>query len=115
MNNLRNKVNLIGRLGSNPEVKELSKENSLVKFSLATNDNYTDSNGTKVSNTEWHNIVAWGKTAKNMEKLLQKGSEIAIEGKLQYKNYEDNKGVKRYYTEILCHEFIALNNLKDKE
>ena len=110
MNNLRNRVQLIGRLGKDPEVKNLENGKMLAKLSVATTDSYKNQSGEKVSDTQWHNLVAWGKTAEIAEKYLKKGSEIAVEGKLTYKNYEDKSGTKKYYTEIVISEFVMLKS-----
>ncbi|WP_339611968.1 single-stranded DNA-binding protein [uncultured Planktosalinus sp.] len=109
MNALRNKVQLIGRLGQEPEIVNLESGKKLAKFSLATNENYTNAKGEKVENTEWHNIVAWGKTAEIIEKYVNKGQEIAIEGKLTSRSYDDKEGVKRYITEVVCSEMLMLS------
>jgi single-strand DNA-binding protein len=109
MNALRNKVQLIGRLGQDPEIVNLESGKKLAKFSLATNENYTNAKGEKVENTEWHNIVAWGKTAEIIEKYVNKGQEIAIEGRLTSRTYEDKEGVKRYITEVVCSEMLMLS------
>ncbi len=109
MNALRNKVQLIGRLGQEPEIVNLESGKKLAKFSLATNENYTNAKGEKVENTEWHNIVAWGKTAEIIEKYVNKGQEIAIEGRLTSRSYEDKEGVKRYITEVVCSEMLMLS------
>jgi single-strand DNA-binding protein len=107
---MRNKVQLIGNLGANPEVKKLDGGKTLARFSLATNEVYKNQKGEKVTETQWHNLIAWGKTAENIEKLLQKGSEVAIEGKLHNRTYEDKQGNKKYVTEVLVEEFLLLNN-----
>jgi single-strand DNA-binding protein len=112
MNSLRNRVYLIGRLGSDPEIKQLNGGKTLAKFSLATNENYTDAEGKKVKETQWHNLVAWGSTAKTAEKYLKKGSEIAIEGKLIHRNYEDKGGNKKFITEVQVNEFLMLGGKK---
>jgi single-strand DNA-binding protein len=108
MKSMRNKVQLIGNLGSNPEVVNLQKGQKLAKFSLATNETYYNNAGEKVSDTQWHNLVAWGKIADKVEKYLQKGTEIAVEGKLVNRNYEDKNGIKRYVTEIIVNDFLML-------
>ncbi|MFC5283975.1 single-stranded DNA-binding protein [Pedobacter alpinus] len=108
MSNLRNSVRLIGFLGNAPEVKELSKTKKLAKLSLATNDSYKNEKGEKVEETQWHNLVLWDKQADIALKYLDKGSEIAVEGKLVTKNYTDKDGVKRFYTEIIVNEFVML-------
>ena len=82
MNSLRNKVQLIGNLGNDPEIINLESGKTLAKFSVATNESYKNASGEKVTDTQWHNVVAWGKTAQIIEKYVTKGKEVAIEGKL---------------------------------
>ena len=108
MNNLRNKVQLIGRLGADPEIKIFDSGKKMVKMSLATSDSYKNADGEKIEQTEWHNLVVWGKTADVVEKYLQKGNEIAIDGKIQYRTYEDKNGEKKYFTEIAVNELLML-------
>ena len=108
MNTLRNKVQLIGNLGNNPEIITLDSGKKLAKFSIATNESYKNAQGEKVQNTEWHNVVAWNKTADIIEKYLEKGSEIAIDGKLTSRSYDDKDGNKRYVTEVVCNELLML-------
>lgn len=108
MNSLRNKVQLIGNLGNDPEMVILENGNKLAKFSIATNETYKNSEGEKVTDTQWHNIVAWGKTAEIVENYLVKGKEVAIEGKLTSRSYETKEGDKRYITEIKCNELLML-------
>ena len=108
MNTLRNKVQLIGNLGNDPEVITLESGKKLAKFAIATNESYKNSNGEKITDTQWHNIVAWGKTADIIEKYVAKGKEVAIEGKLTSRSYETKEGEKRYITEIVCNELLML-------
>ena len=108
MNNLRKSVRLIGNLGSNPEEKNLEKGKKVARFSIATNDTYIDKDGKKVTDTQWHNIVAWGKSAELVEEYLSKGSEIALEGKLTSRSYEAKDGEKKYFTEIVMAEMLML-------
>ena len=108
MNALKNKVQLIGHLGQDPEVLTLESGKKLAKFSIATNDYYYNKSGDKIEDTQWHNIVAWGKTADIIEKYVNKGQEVAVDGKLTSRSYEDKEGVKRYVTEIVCKEFLML-------
>ena len=108
MNTLRNKVQLIGNLGNKPEIITLESGKKLAKFSIATNESYKNSQGEKVTNTEWHNLVAWGKTAEIAENYLEKGKEIAIEGKLTTRSYDDKDGNKRYITEVVVSELLLL-------
>ena len=108
MNTLRNKVQLIGNLGNDPEVITLESGKKLAKFAIATNESYKNTNGEKVTDTQWHNVVAWGKTADIIEKYVSKGKEIAIEGKLTSRSYETKDGEKRYITEVVCNELLML-------
>ena len=104
---LRNKVSLIGRTGKDVEIINFEK-GKLAKVSLATSDFYTNADGEKVEETQWHNLVANGKLADIMEKYLAKGKEIAVEGKIQYRTYDDKEGIKRYSTEIKVEELVLL-------
>jgi single-strand DNA-binding protein len=108
MNALRNKVQLIGNIGNDPEVKAFDKGKKLAKMSIATNESYRNAKGELVKETQWHNLIAWGKTAEIIETHLKKGSEVAIEGKLINRNYTDKDGVKRYVTEIEVNELLML-------
>lgn len=110
MNTLRNKVQLIGNLGNNPEIITLDSGKKLAKFSIATNENFKNAQGEKVTDTQWHNIVAWNNTAEIIEKYLQKGSEVAVEGKLTSRSYDDKDGNKRYVTEVVINELLMLGN-----
>ena len=110
MNALRNKVQLIGNLGLDPEVKLLDGGKKLAKVSIATNETYKNAKGERVTETQWHNLIAWGKTAEIVEKFLKKGSEIAVEGKLINRNYTDKEGIKRYVTEIEVSEVLMLDS-----
>ena len=110
MSTLRNKVQLIGNLGNDPEIIALESGRKLAKFSLATNESYKDVNGEKQTKTDWHNIVAWGKTAEIIEKYVTKGKEVAVEGKLITRNYETKEGEKRYITEVVCNELLMLGS-----
>jgi single-strand DNA-binding protein len=94
-----NKVILVGNVGRDPEVRHLDKGVAVARFSLATTENYTSKTGEKVSNTEWHNIVAWRGLAEVAEKYVKKGSQLYIEGRLRTNMYEKD-GVKHYTTEI---------------
>ena len=109
MNALKNKVQLIGNLGNDPEVIILENGNKLAKFSMATNESYKNAKGERVTETQWHNVVAWGKTAESVESYLTKGKEVAVEGKLTSRSYETKEGEKRYITEIQCKELLMLD------
>ena len=110
MYQLKNKVQLIGNLGNAPEVKTTENGKKLARFSLATNENYRNAKGEKVTETLWHNLIAWGKVADIIEKYLNKGSEIAVEGKLISRSYTDKDGAKRYVTEVQVNELLMLGS-----
>jgi single-strand DNA-binding protein len=108
MNALRNKVQLIGNLGQDPEVMNLEGGNKMAKFSIATNETYRNAKGEKVTDTQWHQVVAWGKTAEIVENYLVKGKEVAIEGKLIHRSYDTAEGQRKYVTEVKCTELLML-------
>ncbi len=108
MNTLRNKVQLIGNLGQNPEVRTFDNGRAVARFSLATTDSYRDASGKKITETQWHNLVAWGNLAKLVEKFLVKGSEVAVEGKLTHRAYDDKDGKKCFFTEVVMNEMVML-------
>jgi single-strand DNA-binding protein len=108
MTALRNQVNLIGNLGKKPESKTFESGKQIVTFSLATSDYYLDSKGERKQQTQWHNIVAFGKTAKICESYLEKGSEIALNGKITYRQFEDKEGNKKSITEIIANDILML-------
>ncbi|TPV34770.1 single-stranded DNA-binding protein [Paucihalobacter ruber] len=109
MNALRNKVQLIGRLGQDPEIINFADGNKMAKFSLATDDSYKDKNGAKVERTDWHNVVVKGGLVNIVENYVNKGKEVAIEGKLTTRSYETKEGEKRYVTEVICNELLLLS------
>jgi single-strand DNA-binding protein len=108
MNNIRNKVQLIGNVGQTPEIISIQKGKKLAKLTLATNEHYKDSKGDKKTETQWHNLIAWGKTAEIIENYVKKGEEIAIEGKIIYENFEGTDGIKKYVTKIRISEVLML-------
>ena len=108
MNALRNKVSLIGRLGAKPEFVKFDNGTSLARFSVATSESYKNKEGEWVESTQWHNVKSWGKTADLVEKLLDKGIELALDGKLVNSSYEDKNGDMRYSTDIELKDFLAL-------
>lgn len=110
MNALRNKVQLIGNLGNDPEIILLDSGRKLARFSMATNETYRNSAGDLVKDTQWHYVVAWGKVAEIIEKYLAKGSEVAIEGKLTTRSYQDEGGQKKYVTEVNVNELLMLGS-----
>lgn len=108
MSTLRNKVQLIGNVGREPEIVNLESGKKLAKFSVATNENYKNGNGEKITDTQWHNVVAWGKTAELVEKYVNKGKEVGIEGKLTSRSWDDKEGNKRFITEVVCNELLLM-------
>ncbi len=105
---MKNSVQLIGHVGQEPEIKNLDAGKKIANISIATNEVYYRENGDKVEKTEWHRVTAWGKTAEIIEKYVTKGKEIAIEGKLTHKSYDDKDGNKRYITEVVANEILLL-------
>ena len=110
MNALRNKVQLIGRLGQDPEIVSFDDGNKMAKFSIATDDSYKDKQGQKVERTQWHNVVVRGGLVNVVENYVTKGQEIAVEGKLSNRSWDDKDGGKRYITEVVCNELLLLGN-----
>lgn len=108
MSTLRNKVQLIGNVGREPEIVNLESGKKLAKLSIATNENYKNGNGEKITDTQWHNVVAWGKTAELVEKYVNKGKEVGIEGKLTSRSWDDKDGNKRFITEVVCNELLLM-------
>ncbi len=112
MTSLSNSVHLIGNLGQDPEVRELDNGRMMARFSLATSDTYRNQAGEKVTNTDWHHLVAWGRQAKIASKYLHKGDKIAVEGKLTTRSWEDKNGEKHYVTEVQVNQILMLRNKK---
>ena len=110
MSTIRNKVQFIGNVGNTPEITNLDTSKKVARLSLATNDYYRNQKGESVQDTQWHNLIAWNKQAEIIENYVPKGKEIAIEGKLVSRSYEDNEGNKRYVTEILVSEILLLGS-----
>ncbi len=110
MSTLKNKVQLIGNVGQEPTITTLESGKKVVRLSLVTNENYKNSKGEKQTDTNWHTVIAWGKTADIIEKYVSKGKEIAVEGKLSSRSYEDKEGVKRYVTEVVVSEVLLLGS-----
>lgn len=104
---MKNRVQLIGHVGQEPEIKTVNNK-KVATLTIATNDYYYNEKGDKVEQTEWHRVTAWGKTAEIIEKYVTKGKEIAVEGKLTHRSYDDKDGNKRYVTEILVSELLLL-------
>jgi single-strand DNA-binding protein len=110
MTNLRNSVKLIGHLGKDPEIRTFDSGKKMATFTIATTDSYKNQKGEKVKDTQWHNLVIWGKLADVAGQYLKKGKEVAIEGKLVHRSYETSAGEKRYITEINVNEMLMLDN-----
>ena len=110
MKNLRNRVQLIGNLGADPEIKSFENNKLVANLSIATSESFTNSDGDKIDNTQWHNVVAWGKNADLADKYLSKGNQVCIEGKLNYRSYEDKNGDLKYISEIIVNDFLFLKN-----
>jgi single-strand DNA-binding protein len=115
MNNLRNRVQLIGNLGQDPEAKTLESGKKMVKFTVATSETYKNGEGQKVNETTWHNVVAWNGIADVATRFLKKGGQVAVEGRIVYRSYEDKSGVTKYITEIVANELLMLRSPKEKE
>lgn len=110
MNALKNKVQLIGRLGAKADFKVLEGGRAVAKLRVATNESYKNAKGEKMEDTTWHNLIAWGKTAEIIHKYTDKGSEIAIEGKLINRSYTGKDGIKKYITEIQVNEVLLMGD-----
>lgn len=108
MNTIRNRVQLIGHVGNEPEIKNFGEGKKLAIVNLATSEIYKNDKGEKVEQTEWHRITAWGKQAEIIEKYVSKGKEIAVDGKLTHRSYDDKNGEKRFMTEVVVNELLLL-------
>jgi single-strand DNA-binding protein len=110
MSSLANRVTLIGNLGQDPEVKTIESGKKVSRFTLATDESFKNAEGQKIKETTWHNVVAWNGLADISGKFLKKGYEVAVEGRIVYRNYEDKKGVTKYITEIVANDMVLLRN-----
>jgi single-strand DNA-binding protein len=108
MKNLTNRVQLIGNLGADPELLSFDT-GSLAKFRLATNEYYTNKQGEKVTETTWHNLVAWGPQAERMAAMFQKGMQVLVTGRLRNRSYENKAGEKRTVTEVVVNDFYRIS------
>lgn len=108
MDSIKNKVTLIGHIGNAPEIRSFDNNKKMARVSVATNESYKNQKGERVTETTWHNVVMWGTLANLAERLIKKGSEVAIEGKIVNRNFIDKDGNKRYFTEIQANEFVLL-------
>ncbi|GAA4338036.1 single-stranded DNA-binding protein [Flaviaesturariibacter amylovorans] len=107
---LRNKVQLIGKLGRDPEIRLIDGGKKKASFTMATNESYRNAKGERVTETQWHNVVAWGKVAELTERFLLKGKEVAVEGKLVNRTYTDKQGQRKYFTEVVISEMMLLGD-----
>jgi single-strand DNA-binding protein len=114
MNSLKNKVILVGRLGQNPETKTIEGNKKVTHFTLATDDSYKNADGQKISEATWHNITAWNGLADVADRFLKKGVQVAVEGRIVYRSYEDKKGVTKNVTEIVLNDLVLLGSGKGK-
>lgn len=105
---LKNKVQLIGNLGAKPEIKNMESGKKLAVFSIATSESYHNTKGEKITDTQWHRVIAWGKIAEIAEKYLDKGKEVAVEGKLVYRSYHGKEGGKKFITEVQVNDLLLL-------
>ena len=110
MSTLRNRVQLIGRVGNDPEVKTFEGGKKVANINIATSDSYKNEKGERVEQTEWHRVVAWGKTAEIIEQFVTKGKEIAVDGKLTHRSYDDKDGTERFITEVLVSEIQLIGS-----
>ncbi|KIC96523.1 single-stranded DNA-binding protein [Flavihumibacter solisilvae] len=104
----KNKVQLVGYLGADPEIRVTTTGKKVARFNVATNETYQNSQGEKVTETQWHHLVGWGHLADQAEQDLRKGIEVSVEGKIVYRSYLDKDGVKKYVTEVNVFEFTVL-------
>jgi single-strand DNA-binding protein len=112
MNNIRNRVQLIGRLGGDPDIKSFENNRKMARLNIATSEVYQNAKGERVEATEWHNVVAWGKLAERAEEYFLKGQEVLVEGKLTHRQYTDKEGTKRYITEVEAVDLILMGAKK---
>lgn len=110
MNALRNRVQLIGRLGQDPEIRTLESGKKVAHFNLATNESYKNAEGSKIDETTWHSIVAWNGLAELSSKFLSKGREVCIEGRISYRSYTDKNGNQKNVTEIVASDLVLLSS-----
>ena len=115
MNQLRNTVQLIGNLGRDPETRTFGENKSVTRFTLATNESYRNPAGERITTTQWHNCVVWGKLGETMKQLLSKGKQVAIQGKLTYREYKGEDGLSRRQTEIVVDDFLAIDSRQPQQ
>ena len=108
MNTVKNRVQLIGNLGSTPEVKDLENGNKVARFSLAVTSSYTSKTGEKITDVQWHSVIAWNGLADIAGRILQKGTQVTVDGRLQKRSYTNKEGVKRSSTEVVANELFVM-------
>lgn len=114
MNTLRNSVRLYGNVGKEPEVKTFDNGNKVATFSLATSEKHKNQKGELVDETTWHNLVVWGKPVDIIEKYVNKGDKLSVEGRLTNRSYEAKDGTKKYITEIVVNDFLLMGSPKTR-
>jgi len=111
---MRNKVELLGNVGNDPEIKTFDNGNKIANFSLATTEKWKDKQtGEKKEHTEWHKVVVNGKLVDVVEKYVKKGDRLMIDGKIKTRSYEDKNKENRYITEVICSDLLMLSNKSD--
>lgn len=115
MNTLKNKIQLLGHLGGQPEVRTTQSGQKMARMRVATNEAYRNAAGEKVTDTQWHTCIAWGKTADIAEQFLHKGSEVMLEGRLQYREYVDKDGNQRTAAEITIANLLLMDKKAQTE
>lgn len=106
MTTLTNSVQLVGRTGNEPVLKNVGKNGNMLRFSLATNEFYYNDKGERIETTHWHRVVVWGKLAERMSKQLRKGQRVLINGRLVNNRWKDNDGKVHNLTEIVANEYM---------
>ena len=110
-----NNVRLTGNLGFDPEVREIAPGRKVARLSLATNESYLNAAGGRISNTQWHTVVAWGRIADQVQRLLAKGTPVMVDGRLVHRTYTGKEGLKRHITEVVLSEFKVITFVKKVE
>jgi|TARA_R110000744_G_scaffold243283_2_gene360207 single-strand DNA-binding protein len=110
MSKFRNHVQLIGNIGEDPKITNLDNGKKVARFLMATNERYKNAKGESVQNTDWHTVVAWGRTAEIVEKYAAKGREVGVTGKLRSRHFETKEGTMRYVTEVVANEILLLGS-----
>jgi single-strand DNA-binding protein len=110
MSTIKNHIQLIGNVGQEPTITNLESGKKVARFSIATNEYYIDGKGEKQTETNWHTVVAWNKTAEIIEKFVAKGKEIGIAGKLKTRSYTTDDGNERYVTEVEVNEILLMGS-----